>query len=33
MKKLILLFLVLLLTGCTDNRELNILNWSSYIPD
>ena len=33
MKKLILLFLVLLLTGCTNNRELNILNWSSYIPD
>ena len=33
MKKLILLFLVLLLTGCTNDRELNILNWSSYIPD
>jgi len=37
MKKIILLFIILLLTGCTNsNKELdtiNVLNWSSYIPN
>ncbi len=37
MKKIILVFLMLLiLTGCTKKEEqkhVNILNWSSYIPD
>lgn len=36
-KVLISLFLVLLLTGCDrknyENGEVNVLNWSSYIPD
>jgi len=36
MKKIIsLLFVILLITGCTkkdDKRVLNVLNWSSYIP-
>ena len=36
MKKLILLIIVLLMTGCTSNEyengEVNVLNWSSYIP-
>ena len=36
MKKIILcIILLLLLTGCTNNNKevVNILNWSSYIPD
>lgn len=37
MKKIIILFIILLLTGCTNsNKELdtiNVLNWSSYIPN
>lgn len=36
MKKLILLILVLFMTGCSSreykNGEVNVLNWSSYIP-
>ena len=37
MKKLIILFVLLLLTGCSNkeykNGEVNVLNWSSYIPN
>ena len=37
MKKLILLILLLFMTGCTSNEykngEVNVLNWSSYIPN
>lgn len=37
MKKVILILMVLILTGCTaDNAKdnvVNVLNWSSYIPD
>lgn len=38
MKKIVFsLFLIMLLTGCTtttyENGELNVLNWSSYIPN
>lgn len=36
MKKIIIfIFLLLILSGCTTNKEnvVNILNWSSYIPD
>lgn len=38
MKKIIIcLFMLFLLTGCTnkkyENGEVNVLNWSSYIPD
>lgn len=36
MKKIVCLFLIVLLTGCSSNsndRVLNVLNWSSYIPD
>lgn len=37
MKKLILLILILLMTGCSSsnykNGEVNVLNWSSYIPN
>ena len=37
MKKLILLILLLFMTGCTNNEykngEVNVLNWSSYIPN
>ena len=38
MKKLLIsLFLILLLTGCGrqtyENGEVNVLNWSSYIPE
>lgn len=36
MKKIILLILVLFMTGCSSreykNGEVNVLNWSSYIP-
>lgn len=35
MKKIIIIILILLLTGCSNNsydEELNVLNWSSYIP-
>jgi len=34
-KKLLLVFLIMLCCGCSDNedkRQVNILNWSSYIP-
>ena len=37
MKKLILLILIFLMTGCSSsnykNGEVNVLNWSSYIPN
>lgn len=36
MKKIIIVFVLILLCGCgkkDDIKELNILNWSSYIPD
>lgn len=37
MKKIWIILLVLILTGCSSNSkrngELNVLNWSSYIPD
>ena len=36
MKKIIMgIFLLLILSGCATNKEnvVNILNWSSYIPD
>ena len=36
MKKIYLLIVILLLTGCTSNNyesSINVLNWSSYIPD
>lgn len=37
MKKIIIIFMILfLMTGCSPNEnkdELNVLNWSSYIPD
>ena len=36
MKKIIIfIFLLLILSGCTTSKEnvVNILNWSSYIPD
>ena len=35
MKKIIILsILILLLSGCgSEKNEVNILNWSSYIPD
>ena len=36
-KKVILLLIVIILTGCNNNKyqngELNVLNWSSYIPN
>lgn len=35
MRKIIILILILLLTGCSSNgydKEINVLNWSSYIP-
>lgn len=34
-KKIIYLLFLFCLTGCTNNKqnELNVLNWSSYIPD
>lgn len=35
-KILLLIFTIILLTGCTSNRYngvVNVLNWSSYIPD
>lgn len=34
--KILLLFIILLLTGCSTNKyteEVNVLNWSSYIPN
>lgn len=36
MKKVVLIFIVILLTGCGRNNYdgvVNVLNWSSYIPD
>lgn len=37
MKKIIILFIILLLTGCTNSNKqldtINVLNWSSYIPN
>lgn len=34
MKKFLIILFVILCTGCNNNQEqLNILNWSSYIPD
>ncbi len=34
MKKILLVFVLFLLVGCSENKnELNVLNWSSYIPD
>ena len=35
-KKIILLLILIILTGCTSNNKkevVNVLNWSSYIPD
>jgi spermidine/putrescine-binding protein len=35
-KRIIIILLLLILTGCTNNKEkqiVNVLNWSSYIPD
>lgn len=34
MKKLLIILFVILCTGCNNNQEqLNVLNWTSYIPD
>ena len=35
MRRVFVLLVLLLLVGCSDNNksELNVLNWSSYIPD
>lgn len=36
MKKILMLIICLLICGCsnnTNNNQLNVLNWSSYIPD
>ena len=35
MRKLLIITFLLFLTGCSreETKELNVLNWSSYIPD
>ena len=34
MKKFLIILLVVLCTGCNNDQEqLNVLNWTSYIPD
>ena len=34
MKKIIIVLLILICTGCSNTKEeINVLNWSSYIPD
>ena len=34
MRKILILIIVILCVGCTkeDDRVINVLNWSSYIP-